>query len=240
MKGIWPMHRTRLVASFMGGLILGVTVASGLATAGQLSHFPSPHQPWTTSEYVDFYFAHYNGNRALPHLRAEDTRLVFQRIVDPENVLRIIESSASHEQKRAGIAMILATIGEIRAAYGYAVFVGEPLQEELVQVQSFLLFLINSAIKLEDKMGTLSAGNHAWKTAIWNVVGSLAERETYSSRQLASLSAALDLNYPEISSILSDADKQKFRLRISEIAAAESDGGAREAHLQLLRTAHKY
>jgi hypothetical protein len=234
------MHRTRLFASFIGGLVLGLTVASDLAPAGQLSHFPSPHQPWTTNDYVDFYFAHYNGNRALPHLRGEDTRLLFQRIVDRGNVLRIIESPASQEQKRAGIAMILATVGEIRAAYGYAVFVGEPLQEELAQIQSFVLFLINAAIKLENGMGTPSAGNHAWKTAIWNVVGSLAERETYSSRQIAALSAALDLNYPAISSILSDADKQKFRLRIREIASAESDDKAREAHLQLLRTVLKY
>jgi hypothetical protein len=235
------MHRTRLIAPFTGCLFLGLTiVGAGLALAGQLSHFPSPHQPWTTNEYVDFYFAHYNGNRALPHLRAEDTRRLFQRIVERENVLRITQSSASYEQKRIHIAKIMATMGEIRAAYGYAVFVGEPLQEELAQIQSFMLFLINAAIKLKNGMGITSSGNHAWKTAIWNVVGSLSERETYSSRQIASLSAALDLNYPEISSILSDADKRKFRLRIGEIAAAESDGGAREAHLQLLRTALKY
>ena len=49
-------------------LALVVMVEAGVATAGQPSHFPSPHHPWTTREYVDFYFAHYNGNRALPHL----------------------------------------------------------------------------------------------------------------------------------------------------------------------------
>jgi hypothetical protein len=234
------MQGTRLIARFIGGLSLGLMImGAGVAMAGQLSHFPSPHQPWTTREYVDFYFAHYNGNRALPHLRAEDTRRLFQRIVDRENVLRITESSASYEQKRVDIAMILATVGEIRAAYGYAVFVGEPLQEELTQIQSFILFLINAAIKLESASGAQS-GNHAWKTAIWNVVGSLAERETYSSQQIATLSVALDLNYPQISSILSDDDKRKFRLRIGEIAAAESDTAARESHLQLLRTALKY
>jgi hypothetical protein len=238
MQGIRPMYSTRLIAP-LSFFILALTTA-GAGLAGQLSHFPSPHQPWTTREYVDFYFAHYNGNRALPHLRAGDTRRLFQRIVDRENVLRITTSSMSDERKRAHIAMILATMGEIRAAYNYAVFVGEPLQEELTRIQSFTLFLIDAAIRLEGRSMRPQAGNPAWRTTIWNIIGSLSEREIYSDQQIASLSSALDLHYPQLSSILSDDEKHKFHTHIGELAAAESNVATREAHLRLLRTVLKY
>jgi hypothetical protein len=239
MQGILPID-VRLVAAFSLFLIASMMLGAGLAMAGQLSHFPSPNQPWTTREYVDFYFGHYNGNRALPHLRSEETARLFGRIVNRENVLRITEGSTSPEQKRVRIAMILATMGEIRAAYGYAVFVGEPLQEELMRVQSFMLFLIDVAVRLENRAGPAAAGKQAWKTTLWNVVGSLSERDTYSGLQIASLSSALHVHYPQISVILSDPDKQKFRARIGEAAAAETDAAARKAHLQLLYTALKY
>ena len=217
-------------------LALVVMVEAGVATAGQPSHFPSPHHPWTTREYVDFYFAHYNGNRALPHLRSEETARLFARIVHPENVRRVSEGPAPVERKRTELSVILATMGEIRAAYGYAQFVGEPLAEELTQIQSFMLFLIATAVKLESRAEN-AAGSDAWKTTVWNVVASLSEAGTYSDRQIAALSTALRVHYPQISGIFSISDKRKFRERIAELAAAASDAEARQAHLQLLAAA---
>lgn len=213
--------------------------AAGAAAAGSLSHFPSPHQPWTTREYVDFYFAHYNGNRALPHLRDVDTSLLFRRVVNRENVARIVQSNAPWRRKQLDVATILATMGEVRGAYGYAVFVGEPLQEELAQIQAFILFLIDTAVKL-DATGSGPSGRSAWKTAVWNALASLAERDSYSTEQIAFLSAALNAHYPQISSILTGSDKKEFCARIATIAAAERDAVTREAHLSLLRTASKY
>ncbi|HEY7748625.1 MAG TPA: hypothetical protein VH933_08105 [Aestuariivirgaceae bacterium] len=220
-------------------LTLALTAVGG-SWAGQLSHFPSPYESWTTSDYVDFYFAHFNGNRALPHLRTDETRKLFRRIVNRENVLRIMHGPATERRKQLDIAMILATMGEIRAAYGYAVFVGEPLQEELTHIQSFILYLIDSAVTLGADTDDGPGGRSAWKTAVWNVVGSLSERSNYSSEQIAFLSNALKVHYPEISVIFSERDKRQLRARIGSIAAAEPNAEAQIAHLQLLLTAMKY
>jgi hypothetical protein len=209
------------------------------ALGNQVSHFPSPHQPWTSREYVDFYFAHYNGNRALPHLRSEDTASLFGRVVSRENLRRIVDSSLADEIKRIHVTTILATMGEVRAAYGYAVHVGEPLQEELARIQSFMLFLLETAVRLGDKGAAEWAGTQALKTTLGNIVGSLAEREVYSDGQIASMAAALHLHYPQISRILSEAEKKKIRARIGALAASETDRVVRQAKLQLLYTVLK-
>jgi hypothetical protein len=201
------------------------------ATASQLSHFPSPDQPWTSREYVDFYFGHYNGNRALPHLRSAPTEHLFNRLVDETNVSQLLESTASLEEKRTQLAIILATMGEIRSAYAYAVFVGEPLQEELTRIQSFMVFLLSLAVKLEDGAGATSA----WKTTLWNIVGSLSERDTYSGEQVGSMAQALSRHYGQISAILSPLERENLRVRVGELASAERDPLAREAHRHLLQ-----
>jgi hypothetical protein len=141
-------------------VILGLCLALAMganAVASQLSHFPSPRQPWTSREYVNFYFGHYNGNRALPHLRSEATARLFDRLVDRENVRQLIESDLSLEEKRGELAVILSTMGEVRAAYAYALYVGEPLQEELTRIRSFMLFLIDQAVGLSGGRGDPAA-----------------------------------------------------------------------------------
>ena len=220
-----PLHRAAL--GFVFALATGAS-----AVAGQLSHFPSPHQPWTSREYVNFYFGHYNGNRALPHLRSEATARLFDRLVDRDNVRQLVESGVSLEEKRGELAVILSTMGEIRAAYAYALYVGEPLQEELTRIRSFMLFLIDEAVGLGGGRGDPAAS--AWRTTLWNVVESMSERQVYSASQVAALSDAVAVHYPQLSAILTDSDRQKLRRRISLAAAAESDDGAREAYLRLL------
>jgi hypothetical protein len=222
--------RTLAVRSAPIGLALWAITS--FAVASQLSHFPSPDRPWTSREYVDFYFGHYNGNRALPHLRSAPTEQLFNRLVDETNVKQIVESAASLEEKRTQLAMILATMGEIRAAYAYAVFVGEPLQEELARIQSFMVFLLSLAVQLEGGTGAISA----WKTTLWNIVGSLAERKTYSGEQVVSMAYALNRHYKQISIILSPLEKERLRARIGELASAERDPLARKAHHHLLQT----
>lgn len=207
-------------------------------SGGQLSHFPSPYTSWGTGDYVDFYFSHFNGNRALPHLRSEETARLFERIVNRDNVRAILEGSRSEHRKRADLALILATMGEVRAAYNYALFVGEPLSEELTQIQSFMLFLVDLAVRLENHGGSgASAAASAWKTTLWNVVASLSEEHVYSSRQIATLSNALNSHYPQISTLLTETDKKRFCSHIGELVARQPDRIAREAHQKLLRTA---
>lgn len=217
----------RVVLCFLVVLALS---ASGVA--GQLSHFPSPHQPWTSREYVNFYFGHYNGNRALPHLRSEATARLFNRLVDRDNVRKLLGSSASMEEKRSELAVILSTMGEIRAAYAYALHVGEPLQEELTRIRSFMLYLIDRAIGLGE--GRRDPAASAWRTTLWNVVESMSERELYSAEQAAALSEALATHYRQLSIILTDSDRQRLRSRIEALAAAEKDPAARAAHLRLI------
>src|SRR5262245_2174028 len=220
-----PLHRVAL-----GFVFALVTCAS--AVANQLSHFPSPHQPWTSREYVNFYFGHYNGNRALPHLRSEATARLFDRLVDRDNVRQLVESGASLAEKRGELAVILSTMGEIRAAYAYALYVGEPLQEELTRIRSFMLFLIDQAVDLGGGRDDPAAS--AWRTTLWNVVESMSERQVYSASQVAALSDAVVAHYPQLNAILTDSDRQKLRQRIALSAAVERDEGAREAYLRLL------
>jgi hypothetical protein len=207
--------------------------------SGQLSHFPPAQETWSSEEYVDFYFAHYNGNRALPHLRSPETAQLFERLVSRDNVQAILESSMPQHRKRGALAVILATMGEIRAAYNYAVFVGEPLAEELTRVQTFMMYLIDIAIGLQsDRERPFAAATSAWKTTFWNAVSALAEQDVYTAGQIASLTNAIDLHYSRISGLLTEADKRRFCERIAELASEQTDEFVREAQQRLLRRAN--
>ena len=119
------------------GLILACVLAALPALAG--GSFPSPEHPWTKRDYVDFYFAHYNGNQALPHLRNAEGRALIERLVDPENVTRIVEGPASLADKRLQIATILMAAG---AGFALGAIVAPPLamsaleEEELRRQQA--------------------------------------------------------------------------------------------------------
>lgn len=191
-------------------------------------------EPWTRREYVDFRFRHYSGTRPLPHLRHADERVTFERLVDPANIRHIVASDLPLEEKRLQIAIILAVMGETRAAYNYAVLIGEPLQEELVRVQSFTLDLLTAAIRLTPTAP--SDRRDAWSTTYLGVVQSLGERNIYSTTQLASLAVALARHYPVASRILSTADRYDVENRIARMLAAETDPALRTAYAQLLQT----
>ena len=210
---------------------------AGAAWADQVAHFPAADQPWSARNYVDFYFAHVNGNRALPHLRAESTAKVFERIVDQENIARILSSPSTAAEKRRNVAIILATMGEIRGAYNYAVFVGEPLQEELARVQAFTLFVMDNAVGLESPNPDCSS---ACRTALRGVIDSLSSQGIFSKEQILSLTKALQRHYPSIAPVLSPDDRKNLRAEISRIAAAERDPTLREAHQRLLGTIGRY
>jgi len=216
---------------------LGFAALASTASADQVAHFPPADQPWSARNYVDFYFAHFNGNRALPHLRTESTAKVFDRIVDQENISRILTSPSTAEEKRRNLAIILATMGEIRAAYNYAVFVGEPLQEELARVQAFTLLVMDSAVGLERPRPDCSS---ACKTALHGVIESLSAHAIFSREQILSLAEALERHYPSIGSVLSPEERKALEAQISRIAAAEQDPTLREAQQRLLGTMGRY
>ena len=216
---------------------LGVASLTSIASADQMAHFPSADQPWSARNYVDFYFAHFNGNRALPHLRTESTARIFDRIVDHENISRILSSPSTADEKRRNVAIILSTLGEIRSAYNYAVFVGEPLQEELARVQAFTLFVMDNAVGLESPRPECSS---ACRTALRGVIESLSAHGIFSTEQILSLAEALEKHYPSIAPVLSSGERKDLRAQISRIAAAERDPTLREAHQRLLGAIGRY
>ena len=216
---------------------LGWLGFAGTAWADQEAHFPPASQPWSARNYVDFYFAHVNGNRALPHLRTESTAKIFDRIVDQENISQILSSPSTAEEKRRNVAIILATMGEIRGAYNYAVFVGEPLQEELARVQAFTLFVMGKAVGLESPN---SHSSSACETALRGVIESLSPHGIFSREQILSLTEALERHYPSIAPVLSSDEKKDLRAQVGRIAAAEQDPTLREAHQRLLGTIGRY
>jgi hypothetical protein len=207
--------------------------------AGAYAGPPSPANPWTKRDYVDFYFSHWNGNLALPHLRNDQSRVLFDRIVDPQNVALITASEASGEEKQRQITMVLSTMGEIRASYAYAVLVGEPLSEELARVQAFTLVVLDAAIRLS--AGTIDPSRKkAWRTTFFGIADSLADHGRYSTAQIAALSTALATHYPEISGILAQGDRRAFRDRVGRLLAAEQDSDARAAYARLLEVSAEY
>jgi hypothetical protein len=216
---------------------LGLAGLAGTVKADQVAHFPPADQPWSARNYVDFYFAHFNGNRALPHLRTESTARIFDRIVDQENISRILSSPSTAEEKRRNLAIILATMGEIRAAYNYAVFVGEPLQEELARVQAFTLLVMDSAVGLQRPRPDCSS---ACRTALRGVIESLSAHAIFSREQILTLAKALERHYPNIGPVLAPDERRTLEAQISRIAAAERDPTLREAQKRLLGTIGRY
>jgi hypothetical protein len=211
-------------------LLFGALSAAPVLAGGA---FPSPEQPWTKREYVDFYFTHFNGNLALPHLRSAEGRALVERLADPGNVTRIIESPASLADKRLQIATILMAAGEIRSAYNYAVFVGEPLSEELTRVQSFTLAVVDAAARLAQGEASASSVS-AWRTTLSGVIHSLGEREIYSIEQRTRLTAAIAQHYPALHPLLSDDDRRDLQRRVSALAIEEEDVSLRIAQLRLV------
>ena len=214
----------RLIVLLFGALSAAPVLAGGT--------FPSPEQPWTKREYVDFYFTHFNGNLALPHLRNAEGRALIERLVDPGNVGRIIEGPASLADKRLQIATILMAAGEIRSAYNYAVFVGEPLAEELTRVQSFTLAVVDAAARLSQSEASASSVS-AWRTTLSGVIHSLSEREVYSVEQRARLTAAIAQHYPALHPLLSNDDRRELQRRVRALAMQEKDVALRAAQMRL-------
>lgn len=201
---------------------------AGWAAAAELSHYPPAGSVWDRGHYLDFYFAHFNGNRALPHLRKPEQRVLFARVVDEGNFEAILSGPGSDADKARHLAAILGTMGEIRAAYAYAVLVGEPLEEELTQVQIFILRLLAQTVALAQP----EARSAAWRTAFLGIATSLAEswRNADQSQRLID---AIGESYPKLGAILDDRARLAFRERIENLAAA---GSSNRSYQKLLDT----
>lgn len=184
---------------------------------------------WTSRDYVDFYFRHYNGHVPLPHLRDETQKALFNHLIDPGNITRIEESPASDDEKLRQLRIILAVLGAYRAAYNVAVIVGEPLQQELTLVQVHTLE-VAAAVARRIKTSPESDGAAtAWATLVEGIIISLGDRALYSPAQSILMVEAITLHYPAISAVLPEDERLRLRTRALKLDDAGDNEVLHEA-----------
>ena len=183
-------------------LSLGLALATSVASAEE--------SQWTSRDYVDFYFRHYNGHVPLPHLRDEKQKALFNHLIDPGNITRIEELPASDDEKLRQLRIILAILGSYRAAYNVAVIVGEPLQQELTLVQVHTLEVADAVAKLVRLSHADEGASTAWATLVEGVIESVGDSKRYSSSQRAVMADAVTLHYPSIAAVLSETERHRL------------------------------
>lgn len=205
----------------------------------ETSHGPSPEMPWTEREYVNFYFAHFNGRLALPHLREEKSKRMFERLVDRTNLEAIRAMHRDPEGQRLAFDQVLAVMGAARASYYYAVRVGEPLSEELTRVQIFYLELLDALFSLPGTLD-LSATHPAWRTSLMSVVDALSGRDIYDYRQTLRLATALADHFAAVAPVLKPADGLALSHQFETMARDAFDPDLRAAFARLAAIAAKF
>lgn len=191
-------------------LCLALTVTAARADSSQ----------WTSRDYVDFYFRHYNGHVPLPHLRDEAQMALFNHLIDPGNITRIEESPASNDEKLRQLRIILAVLGAYRAAYNVAVIVGEPLQQELTLVQVHTLEVAAAVARLMRTPTGNDGAATAWATLVEGVIISVGDQMLYSPAQSILMADAITLHYPAISAVL--PEYERFRLRAQALKLGDA------------------
>ncbi len=190
---------------------------------------------WTSREYVDLYFRHYNGRVPLPHLREDAQKALFNHLIDPRNITRIAEASVSQDEKLRQLRIILAVLGAYRAAYNVAVIVGEPLEQELTLVQAYSLQVAGTLASLMRKPPGAGDASSAWATLVEGVIASTEDSEHYSPAQSAILAEAVTLHYPAIAAVLTKDDRRRLRAQVLALKPAHGNAARREAMARMKR-----
>lgn len=206
------------------------------ALAGPAPEYPSPATFWTGQVYTDFYFVYFNTHRALPHLRNPESRALFERLIDRDNIEHIVSGPANRQDKQRELAVIMSATGGIRAAYNLAVIIGEPLQEESTRIQVFHLYLIGAIADLADQDIAEKNCASAMKTAWLGVVQSLSEKNVYSPAQIAALSDAAARRYPALSGLFPNRERALLHGRIAALQVQQAEPHSRLALAKLLAT----
>jgi hypothetical protein len=208
-------------ASWRVCLCLALTITAAKAQESQ----------WTSRDYVDFYFRHYNGHVPLPHLRDETQKALFNHLIDPGNITRIEESPASDDEKLRQLRIILAILGSYRAAYNVAVIVGEPLQQELTLVQVHSLEVAAAVARLMRSSPESDGAATAWATLVEGVIISVGDQKLYSPAQSILMADAITLHYPAIAAVL----PREERLRLCAQALKLGDASDNEVLHEAIR-----
>ena len=206
-------------ASWIVWLCLALTATAARADGSQ----------WTSSDYVDFYFRHYNGHVPLPHLRDETQKALFNHLIDPGNITRIEQAPVSNDEKLRQLRIILAILGAYRAAYNVAVIVGEPLQQELTLVQIHTLEVAAAAARLMIMSPASDGAATAWATLVEGVIISVGDNKLYSPAQSVLMADAITLHYSAIAAVLTEEERLRLRAQALKLGDASGNEVLREA-----------
>ena len=175
---------------------------------------------WTSRDYVDLYFRHYNGRVPLPHLRDEAQKALFNHLIDPANIDRIETTPISNEEKLRQLRIILAVLGAYRAAYNVAVIVGEPLEQELTLVQVHTLEVAEAVAKLVRLSPSDEGSSTAWATLVEGVIESVGDSKRYSPLQRTVMAEAIIRHFPAISAVLSENERRRLDEALKQVKRA--------------------
>lgn len=191
--------------------------------------YPDPQKPWSEPQYTQFYFTHYNTHLALPHRRSAPSRALFERLISRENIDAILASPDSRYEKLKQLSIILSDMGSVRAYYNLATLEGEPLQQELTDVQVFNLYVLGIIAEAgSDGLPSLPCAP-AMKTSFLGVIRSLSEQHLYSAGQIAELGDALARSYPSVALLFSPAESAELATVVSRLKSRQVDGRALKA-----------
>lgn len=231
---------TRLALSSIAAGAALVFAAAPLLANPQAGALLPADGPWTSSDYVQAIFAVHNGGITLPRRSNPKTEAFFDRLVDRGNIELLIASSRTIEEKSRQVLIILSATGEFRGRYGYAVALGDDVQNELVQIQIFRLYLIDRLTALDMLDRTASPRvNSAIATTLAGTLDTLAENHIFSQGQRVALGLALALHYPAIRTKLDGPERQAIATRLARMAAAEDDPVLRSAFAAALIEARR-
>lgn len=211
--------------------------SAGLAAqAVANTQMPPVAGPWAPSDYVEAIFAVQNGMITLPRRGNPKTEALFDRLIDRGNIDRLMAGAESPAAKRQQILLILSATGEFRGRYGYAVALGDDVQNELIDIQIFRLVLIDRLARLGmPDQAIRQRSTSAIATTLHGTLDSLAEGPVFSSGQLIALASALARHYPTIRTRLSAEEDRAIARRLEKMVQSEGDPGLKSALLAALR-----
>ncbi len=194
--------------------------------------------PWTSGEYVEAIFAVHNGAITLPRYGNPKTEAYFDRLVDRGNIENLMASPLGQAEKHRQLLTILSATGEFRGRYGYAVALGDNVEDELVQIQIFRLYLIDrlAALDMPDAEA-MKRGTSAIATTLEGTLDTLAQAPVFTNDQIIALAQALAQHYPMIRLRLSSLEDQALKARLERMTLAESDPALKRAFAGALASA---
>lgn len=190
--------------------------------------------PWAPNDYVTAIFAVQNGKITLPRRGNPKTEAFFDRLIDRDNIDQLMAGADSISEKRQQILLILSATGEFRSRYGYAVALGDDVQNELVDIQIFRLALIDRLALIEEAQACCGS---AIATTLHGTLDTLAEAHTFPSDKLIMLAQALAASYQVIRPRLAQLDQDALIARLEGLIAREADPGLHSALAAVLKAA---